>query len=231
MEIGDNAFGYCYKLSHFPFGNKIKKIESYAFNECRSLPETLVMPASLNSFGWGYVFSNSSVTSFDLSQCTLTNYIGENTFGECTFLVLPENGDYYLSCNALRNAHLTELRLPAAVSGLSCENVLPTLLERLYVSRTEPIWTDNNAFKNLDLDNCTLYVPQGYVDAYASADHWSNFTNIKEFGMLVTVGEQGKVRAGTQTMMGTTAIFPTTSSVTFEIIPNAGWHADAVTVN
>lgn len=232
LEIGNEAFGYCYKLSQFPFGNKIKKIESYAFNECRSLPETLVMPASLNSLGWGYVFSNSSVTSFDLSQCTLTGYIGDNTFGECTFLVLPENGDYYFSCNALRNARLTELRLPAAVSGLSCENVLPTLLERLYVSRTEPLsWVDNNSLKNLDFDNCTLYVPQGSKEAYAADEHWSNFADIKEFGMLVTVGDQGKVRAGTQTMMGTTAFFPITSSVTFEIVPNAGWHADAVTVN
>ena len=49
--------------------------------------------------------------------------------------------------------------------------------------------------------------------------------------MQVTVGEQGKVRAGSQTLMGTTTFFPTGTAVTFETLPNAGWHTDVVTLD
>ena len=231
QEIGGDAFQYCTQLSNFPFGDKIKTIESYAFYNCTSLPEKLVMPASLKSFGWGYVFENSSVHVFDLSQCTLTGTIGYNNFGKCTSLLLPEKGDYQLGYEAFRNALLTELRLPAAVSNIYGDNVMPTILERLYVSRTEPIYTYKDAFKNLDMESCTLYVPIGSKSAYEEADGWMNFTNIKEYGLQVVVAEQGKVRAGSQTLMGTTVYFPTEGTATFEIQPLAGWHAESVISN
>ena len=231
-EIHERAFSQCNKLANFPFGEKLQSIESGVFENCSSLPKSLVMPASVTSLGWDNMFNGSSVKKFDLSQCEIRSEFGYNAFGNCTSLLLPEKGDYRLCYQALKDAELTELRLPAALTYMYGEDVLPTMLERLFVSRTEPIGIEGNrVFRNLDFDNCTLYVPQGSKEAYSNANYWSDFANIKEFGMLVTVGEQGKVRAGTQTMMGTTAFFPTTSSVTFEIIPNAGWHADAVTVN
>ena len=231
-EIGYYAFANCYKLSVFPFGNMIQSIEYDAFNSCSSLPATLVMPASLKSLGWSNVFNGSSIRNFDLSQCTLTGSIGNNAFGECTSLALPEKEDYNLSCSALKDAHLTELRLPSAVNSLDCESVLPTMLERLYVSRTEPIEIYNSkVFNNLDLDNCTLYVPIGSTEAYNEKTGWSDFTNVKEYGLQTVVGEQGKVHAGAQTLMGTTVFFPTENTVTFEIVPNEGWHTDAVTLD
>ncbi|MBR4731026.1 MAG: leucine-rich repeat protein [Prevotella sp.] len=194
-EIGCEVFGYCYKLSQFPFGNAIQSIEYNAFENCSSLPATLVLSASLTSLG-SNVFYGSSVTSFDLSQCTMTNGISSNPFGQCTSLLLPEKGDYSLSCYALNESHLTELRLPSVVNGLSCENVLPATLERLYVSRTEPIWVDNNAFRYVDFDNCTLYVPVGCKDAYEVASGWSNFDNVQEQGIKVNITGLGSVMLG-----------------------------------
>lgn len=231
-EIGNSAFGYCDKLSNFPFGNALRSIGSDAFMNCTSLPEKLVMPASLNSLGWGNVFNGSSIMEFDLSQCTLTGSFAYNAFGKCTSLLLPEKGDYQLAYEALREAQLTELRLPAAISYMYGENVLPTTLERLYVSRPTPIEIgSDNTFNNIDLDRCVLYVPIGSIEAYTEASRWSNFGNVKEYGMQVTVGEQGKVRAGGQTLMGNSTFFPNGNAVTFEIIPNEGWHADAVTLD
>lgn len=230
-EIGSYAFENCSKLSVFPFGDAIQKIEYRAFGSCSSLPATLVMPASLKSLS-GSVFYGSSVLGFDLSQCTFTGSIWDNTFGECTSLLLPEKGDYYFDCNGLKDAQLTELRLPAAVNGLACEKALPTILERLYVSRTEPItWMSDNAFNNLDLDKCTLYIPRGSSDAYANSQYWSVFTNVKEYGMQVVVGEEGKLLANGQTLIGTTTFFPNGNTATFEIVPNAGWHTNEVKLN
>jgi hypothetical protein len=231
-EIGSSAFGYCRQLTAFPFGNEIRSIESDAFIGCTSLPETLVMPASLNTLGWTNVFNGSSIQSFDLSQCTLTGQFAYNTFGKCTSLLLPEKGDYQMAYEALKDAELTELRLPSAISYIYGEKVLPTTLERLYVSRSTPFdVNDNSSFNNIDFDHCTLYVPKGSVDAYAEAPRWSEFTKVKEYGMTVVVSEQGKVRADAQTLMGSTNFFPKWSTATFEIIPNAGWHADAVTLD
>lgn len=42
--------------------------------------------------------------------------------------------------------------------------------------------TSNDPFGNVDKDACTLYVPQGCVDTYKSADCWKDFTNIKILG-------------------------------------------------
>ena len=194
-EIGSDAFISCYKLSVFPFGDAIQTIESEAFYSCSSLPATLVMPASLTTLGWSNVFNESSVASFDLSQCTLTGSFAYNTFGKCTSLLLPEKGGYSLSCSALKDANIKELRLPSAVNSLDCDDALPTILERLYVSRTEPIGVANNAFNILDFENCTLYVPIGSKDAYSKANGWSRFT-IEEQGIKVNISGLGSLTQG-----------------------------------
>lgn len=229
--IGCYAFEGCGKLNNFPFGNSIKSIEYYAFANCISLPEKLVMPASLNTLGWSSVFENSSIRHFDLSQCTLSGSFAYNTFGKCASLLLPEKGDYQMYDRALKDAELTELRLPAALTYMGGEDVLPATLQRLYVSRSEPFGIGDKALRNIDTGQCTLYVPIGSTNAYAEAEFWMDFSNVKEYGIQMTVGEQGKVRAGAQTLMGTTTFFPTGSAATFEIVPNAGWHADAVTLD
>ena len=231
LEIQTEAFWDCPKLSNFPFGNKIKSIGN-AFANCTSLPENLILAATLTTIE-SFAFQGSSVRYFDLSQCTLTGSIYYNPFGPATTVLLPEKGDYNLGWEAFANTNLLELRIPAAVSSIDGRNVLPTTLERLYVSRSTPIDVyDNSSFSNMDFDNCTLYVPRGSVEAYADALQWSNFTKVKEYGLQVTVGEQGKVRSNGQTLMGTTIFFPKEGeTTTFEIVPNAGWHADAVTLD
>lgn len=234
-EIGSNAFYYCQKLVHFPFSNAIKSIWSGAFKYCTSLPTELVLQAAL-TYLQNEAFQGSSVRSFDLSQCSLGSSsespnLSYYPFGECTSLLLPEKGNYSLGNYIFNDSKLTELRIPSAVNLIYGSNVLPATLERLYVCTAIPIQVSNNdAFKNLD-DNCTLYVPVGSTSNYEEAAGWMNFTNVKEYGLQVTVGEQGKIRAAGQTLMGTSIFFPTGDNITFEILPNTGWHADVVTLD
>ena len=49
--------------------------------------------------------------------------------------------------------------------------------------------------------------------------------------MQVVIGEEGKLLAEGQTLVGTTTFFPNGNTASFEIVPNAGWHANAVTLN
>ena len=220
-------------MTSFPFGDKIKNIESDAFSYCTSLPETLVMPASLTKLGWSSVFSNSSIRKFDLSQCTLNNDLGYNIFGNCTSLLLPEKGNYCLGNQALRDAKLTELRLPASVSNMYGDDVLPTILERLYVSRSAPIGiSDNIVFRNIDFDNCTLYVPIGSVDAYADVPYWSDFTKVKELGFKITISGYGTVQNGNITYSNGDVYMPTQgSTATLKAVPDLGCELISVTLN
>lgn len=228
-EILNGAFNSCVKLSNFPFGNELQTIDN-CFNNCTSLPAKLTLPASVYSIGWSGTFSGSSIREFDLSQCHLTASISQWMFGAATSVLLPEYGNYGVDLRTFENSYITELSIPSCVSYIG-EYAVTSLMERIYAQSATPIQANSNAFTNVDPNLCILYVPIGSKNAYAEATGWSIFTNIKEFGMQVTVGEQGKLRVGGQTLMGTSTFFPKENSVTFEIIPNTGYHADAVTVD
>ena len=176
---------------------------SGAFNYCTSLPAELVLQATLTSLG-SSTFQESSVRSFDLSQCTLGSTseqldLSYNLFGECTSLLLPEKGYYSLGWEAFDDSKLKELRIPSAVSYIYGNEVLPSTLERLYVGTATPIQVDNSAFNSLDFDICMLYIPMGAADAYSEADGWSNFTKIQEQGFKVVITGYGTVQIGSQT--------------------------------
>uniref|UniRef100_UPI00258A1EFE leucine-rich repeat domain-containing protein n=1 Tax=uncultured Prevotella sp. TaxID=159272 RepID=UPI00258A1EFE len=230
-EIRERGFAYCAKLADFPFGNKIRSIESGVFENCASLPEALIMPSSLTTLGWDNVFNGSSIRTFDLSQCTLTSNIGNNAFGECTSLTLPEKGDYCLSCSALSNAHLTELRIPAAVRNLDCDNILPQMLERLYVSRTVPIDANSSALNNIDFGVCTLYVPTGSIEAYSEANGWQNFVDIKEYGIKVIINGFGSLQQGYRTFANGEALFTQSNASMLKAVPEMGNEIVSVTLD
>ena len=228
-EILDGAFNYCYKLSNFPFGDELKCLGE-CFNSCTSLPEKLVLPASVYSIGWSNTFNGSSIREFDLSQCHLTSSISQWMFGAATSVLLPEYGSYGVDLRTFEGSNITELSIPACVTFVG-EYFVTSSMERIYARSATPINANSKAFDNIDPDNCVLYVPLGSKDAYAEAAGWSTFTNIKEYGMQVTVGEQGKLHASGQTLMGNTTFFPSNNSVTFEIVPSEGWHTAAVTLD
>lgn len=227
-DIQNGAFTACSKLSNFPFGNELQSIDD-CFVDCTSLPEKLVLPASVYSIGWASTFRGSSVREFDLSQCHLTQDISQWIFGAATSVLLPEYGSYRVDLKTFEGSEITELSIPACVTYLG-EYFVPATLERVYARSVTPIQANASAFSNVG-STCVLYVPVGSINAYAEATGWSEFTNIQECGLQVIVGDQGKVRVGTQTLMGTTSFFSKESSATFEIVANAGWHADNVTLN
>ena len=224
-ELHERAFQYCSKLTNFPFGDKLRSIGSAVFEGCSSLPESLVMPASLNSLGWDNVFNGSSIRSFDLSQCTMSGDFGYNTFGQCTSLLLPEKGDYRLAYQALKDAQLKELFLPEALSYLYDEDVLPSTLKKLYVSRSTPIDIGgNNTFRNIDVDNCRLYVPVGSFEAYSEANGWFLFSNVQEYGFKVKTNGFGVVRFEDKNYKDGETIFSSQASTfTMQVVPSSGY--------
>ena len=54
-------------------------------------------------------------------------------------------------------------------------------LTQIYVSWVTPLSIPADVFEEVDTQNCTLYVPEGTLDKYKSADVWKDFGNIVEY--------------------------------------------------
>lgn len=88
------------------------------------------------------------------------------------------------------NKNLTQITIPASVTKIGenafagCEN-----LKAIYIYAENPIdlnkartrADDSSVFKGVDLETCTLYVPEGSVEKYKTAAIWGDFKNIKTF--------------------------------------------------
>ena len=97
-------------------------------------------------------------------------------------LVVPSGvtkiGDY----NFYNYKKLTSITLPNTITEIGqyafsgCGNV-----SFVKVNWSRPLSIGTETFHNIDKKNCTLYVPKGTFQMYASAPVWMDFTNIKEF--------------------------------------------------
>ncbi len=81
-------------------------------------------------------------------------------------------------------SNLTSITIPNSVTSIGnnaffwCEG-----LKDIYALRTSPAeyGADGNCFDDVPTSTCTLHVPAGCKDAYASLAPWNAFENIVEF--------------------------------------------------
>lgn len=176
-SIGDSAFVNCYNLTKATLGNNIESIGNYAFTYCKSLG-SITIPNTVNSLG-DYAFLRcEKLASVTLSD-TLT-HIGDATFANCRSLLsitLP--------------ATITSIGNEAmfGCSNLSTINCLATVPPTLHSSafdkynkKSEDIITedgDKSTRETYDVVaiGATIYVPTASVDAYKSAEEWSNYAS------------------------------------------------------
>ena len=65
-EIGAGAFYGCSQLRTIPLPASISTIMKYSFDNCKSLPSTIILPGLLSNFD-GSVYASTSVTQFSIS--------------------------------------------------------------------------------------------------------------------------------------------------------------------
>ena len=231
IEGGWGAFEGCAHLKSLPFGDKIEYLHSWhALAGCISLPETVVMPASLRQLG-ANALGGSSVRTLDLSQCSNLESLAHSCTGEITSLMLPEKGSFLLGGESLRGAKFTELVLPASVNRID-NNVMPSTLKRLFVQSAMPIDADPNAFSDVDVETCKLYVPYGSARDYQVAAGWAIFMNIQEYGFPLTIHGSGSVKCGDQTASNGKTIFPVPGQETsLQFMPATGYELSSVKLN
>ena len=124
--------------------------------------------------------------------------IGDRAFCLCTGLTsitLPESIDslangVFLACSGIKT-----VSLPAGLKTLS-DNVFNgcTSLTSINAKMATPVTVSENTFKDVPYDKCSLFVPEGSVNAYKTAEGWKNFNHIVEDfagGIVVVVNEPG----------------------------------------
>ena len=192
--IGDYTFEFCGSLEkvNIPFG--VFSIGDYAFFRCRRLIN-IEIPASVNAVG-ASTFEDCSALA-KVSFPSSVSFLGGSTFAGCPNLTdfcfqITDNIDSYLEKGhpyigitnikyIFNEQEITSLVIPASVSKLgdyslqNCNN-----LRSVYVSWNAPI-SAGCAFEGIDLNKCTLYVPQGAKQDYWLADVWGDFNNIVEY--------------------------------------------------
>lgn len=175
-SIGYEAFFYCSSLTSISIPNSVTLIGRYAFNYCSNLT-SITIPNSVTSIGYGaFVYCTS------LKSITIPNgvtLIDEYTFNSCSSLAsitIPNSvtkigKEAFASCTSLKS-----ITIPYSVTKVgnsmfaSCNS-----LTSVYCKPTTPPTGDFYMFNNTP-SNKIIYVPRNSVDAYKSAQHWSDWT-------------------------------------------------------
>jgi hypothetical protein len=161
-----SVFSYCINLTSVTLSDSITNLGAGTFKYCISLTSVGVkgsgasveIPSGITSFLGGEFIGCSGLTSVTIGN-QITE-IGYDTFADCS--------------------GLTSVTIPSGVTfidGYAFANC--TNLQRVTVNATVPPSSGGesnwNAFN--DTNNCPIYVPSESVNAYKTADGWSEYAS------------------------------------------------------
>ena len=179
--IGYEAFCGCSGLTSLTLPAGITEIRGRTFYGCSGLT-SLTLPAGITSIGDCAFEDCSGLTSLNL-PAGITK-IGIGAFHGCsglTSLTLPASitkidNSVFWGCSGL-----TSLTLPAGITSIGYDAFRGCSgLTSIYVYAEKVPGISYYAFKGVDANKCTLYVPMGTYDDYRHSD-FGHFENIVEF--------------------------------------------------
>ena len=240
-------------------GSNVTSIGKNAFLDCSKL-KAIALPSTLTTIGNG-AFSNSGLTSITIPASVMT--IGEGAFGGCNSMTsvtiedsetpLTMTGSWYArpfwntatSIYLGRNVTLTEEVNPIFASATSVEfgpkvteisAPISGLLTSVKAPWLTPITIAEGIFNETELENATLWVPGGTMDAYEAANNWKEFANkdFASFVVSITASAHGTLAvadiSSTNNETETTLIDRETDAV-FTVTPATGYELTTFTVN
>ena len=153
------VFEGCTAFKTLNIGDNVTNIPSYAFYGCTDLT-SVTIPNSVTSIGMCAFYGCTDLTSVTIPNSVTS--IGKSAFYGCT--------------------GLTSVTIPNSVTSIGEYAFNRCIgLTTIYSKCNTPQTIASNSFPNYE---ATLYVPFSTLDAYQSAEYWSNFTNIVE-GVIV----------------------------------------------
>ena len=190
IEFG--AFGVCSSLESITIPSSVVTIESAVFIGCKNL-EAIVVDKDNKHYdsrnNCNAIIETESNTLISGCKNTIIPnsviIIDEYAFYYCTSLesITIPNSVTTIKYNAFLDCHsLTSIEIPSSVTTIvgyafcSCKN-LTSITSHIPADKLFTI--DTSVFYNVN-SNCTLYVPYGAKETYATTEGWNEFTNIVE---------------------------------------------------
>ena len=189
-SIGTDAFIYCHNLTEVHIPQNVITLGGNPFRSCNGLAKFSGKYASADG---RLLVQNGNIYSF--AQAGLVEYTitepGVNTIG----------WELFRDCESL-----VEVTIPQTITKIGFEAFYNcSSLKSVYCQPTTPPALGSSVFKNNATDR-KIYVPSTAVDAYKSAQHWSDYADaIVVEGGDATIGgfEMVFVEGGTFTMGAT----------------------------
>ena len=119
------------------------------------------IPNSVNNIG-EFAFYNTGISCLEIPEGVVS--IGVGAFASCPVL--------------------TDIVIPSSVKSIregAFYECLALTSIKSYIAKEDLFVPGNDVFYDVDKSKCTLYVPYGAKDVYASTAGWSDFLNICEF--------------------------------------------------
>ena len=171
-SIGEDAFRGCSGLTSLTLPSGVTSIGRYAFEGCSGLT-SLTLSSGVTSIGYS-AFSGCSGLKY--IRCQINDEIETYLSKGHPFIPVECGIEYYLN-----DKKITSVAIPSTITKLgkyafqSCGD-----LTFVNVCWQSPI-SAGTAFSGVDINKCTLYVPQGTKQDYWLADVWGDFGNIVEY--------------------------------------------------
>ena len=182
-SIGESVFTDCGSLSSLTIPNSVTSIGFSAFYNCCSLT-SLTIPNSVTSIDW-YAFQNcSGLTSLTIPNSVTS--IGRWAFMGCSGLISITIGSGVTSIEEKAFSKCSEL------TDVYCYAEQPS-------DYPYGLYTKTDAFEDSNIENVTLHVPKGSLDAYKTVSPWKNFKSIVKIDLpkylltYIVDGEEYKI--------------------------------------
>ncbi len=180
VRIGSAAFSNCSGLTTVSFGKNLKEIEWCAFSECSKL-QSVIVPNSVTTIGNGAFSDCKGIKNIVIGDGTTTI---DGAFSYCkglTSVTLGKNINTmvgtFTGCTGLQSIHI-----PGSVTNMASAFEGCDGLNSIFCDIEDPTNVACGNFSDAVYSKATLYVPEGTMDLYKSADGWKNFAKIAVVG-------------------------------------------------